>query len=74
MLAETDVINMVSRGISAANILKGIHDSMAERLVALLKGIGAFEGIVLVTGGLAPTPASSRRSRRRPPRAGCASR
>lgn len=53
VLAETDVINMVSRGVSAANILKGIHISMAQRLTALLKGIGAYEGTVLVTGGLA---------------------
>jgi benzoyl-CoA reductase subunit D len=52
VLAETDVINMVSRGISAANILKGIHVSMAGRLAALLKGIGARDGAVLVTGGL----------------------
>jgi benzoyl-CoA reductase subunit D len=52
VLAETDVINMVSRGISAANILKGIHVSMAQRLAALLKGIGASAGSVLVTGGL----------------------
>jgi benzoyl-CoA reductase subunit D len=52
VLAETDVINMVSRGISAANILKGIHVSMAQRLAALLRGIGAFDGTVLVTGGL----------------------
>lgn len=53
VLAETDVINMVSRGISAANILKGIHVSMAQRLTALLKGVGANDGTVLVTGGLA---------------------
>ncbi|HEY6100128.1 MAG TPA: benzoyl-CoA reductase subunit D [Anaeromyxobacter sp.] len=53
VLAETDVINMVSRGISAANILKGIHVSMAQRLATLLRGIGANEGTVLVTGGLA---------------------
>jgi benzoyl-CoA reductase subunit D len=52
VLAETDVINMVSRGISAANILKGIHVSMAQRLVALLKGLGALDGSALVTGGL----------------------
>ena len=52
VLAETDVINMVSRGISAANILKGIHVSMAQRLLALVRGIGALEGTVLVTGGL----------------------
>jgi benzoyl-CoA reductase subunit D len=52
VLAETDVINMVSRGISAPNILKGIHVSMAQRLVALLRGLGAVAGTVLVTGGL----------------------
>ena len=53
VLAETDVINMVSRGISAANILKGIHLSMAVRLAQLLKGVGAIGGTVLMTGGLA---------------------
>jgi len=53
VLAETDVINMVSRGISTANILKGIHLSMAGRLTKLLKSIGGTGGVVLVTGGLA---------------------
>lgn len=53
VLAETDVINMVSRGISMPNILKGIHQSMADRLVKLLKTIGGIDGTVLMTGGLA---------------------
>jgi len=53
VLAETDVINMISRGISTANILKGIHIAMASRLVKLLKSIKAREGSVLITGGLA---------------------
>ncbi len=53
VLAETDVINMISRGISTANILKGIHIAMASRLVKLLKSIKAREGTVLITGGLA---------------------
>jgi benzoyl-CoA reductase subunit D len=53
VLAETDVINMVSRGISAPNILKGIHLSMAGRLSKLLKSIGATQGVVMMTGGLA---------------------
>ncbi|MDP7546223.1 MAG: benzoyl-CoA reductase subunit D [Alphaproteobacteria bacterium] len=53
VLAETDVINMVSRGISTQNILKGIHTSMADRLVKLLKSTRVAEGVVLVTGGLA---------------------
>ena len=53
VLAETDVINMVSRGISAPNILKGIHLSMAARLSKLLKSIGVSKGVVMMTGGLA---------------------
>ncbi len=53
VLAETDVINMVSRGISTPNIVKGIHLSMASRLARLLKSIGLKDGTVMVTGGLA---------------------
>jgi benzoyl-CoA reductase subunit D len=51
VLAETDVINMVSRGIRTPDILKGIHLSIAGRLVKLLRAIGAQE-VVMVTGGL----------------------
>ena len=53
VLAETDVINMVSRGITASNILKGIHDSMADRLAKLLKTLGGIDGPIQMTGGLA---------------------
>ena len=52
VLAETDVINMVSRGLSAANILRGIHESMAGRFARLLQSLGV-EGVVFVSGGLA---------------------
>jgi len=53
VLAETDVINMVSRSISTPNILKGIHISMASRLARLLKSIGVTNNVVMMTGGLA---------------------
>ncbi len=53
VLAETDVINMVSRGITASNILKGIHELMADRLAKLLKTIGGLDGTIQMTGGLA---------------------
>ena len=53
VLAETDVINMVSRGITGPNILKGIHLSMAGRLSKLLKAVGVTQGVVMMTGGLA---------------------
>ncbi len=52
VLAETDVINMVSRGISTPDILRGIHSSMAGRFVRLLVSIAAKESI-FVSGGLA---------------------
>lgn len=52
VLAETDVINMVSRGISTPNILRGIHNSMALRVAGLLRAI-KVEGTILLTGGLA---------------------
>ncbi len=51
VLAETDVINMVSREVSRANILKGIHLSIAGRLVKLIRAVGA-DGTVVLTGGL----------------------
>jgi benzoyl-CoA reductase subunit D len=52
VLAETDVINMVSRGIATKDILKGIHISMADRYVRLLRAVGAGDCHVAVTGGL----------------------
>ena len=53
VLAETDVINMVSRGIPTPDVLKGIHLSMASRIVKLLKVTGIKSGTALITGGLA---------------------
>ncbi len=52
VLAETDVINMVSRGIGTPDILKGIHLSIAAKLLRLVRSLGS-EGEVVVTGGLA---------------------
>ncbi len=53
VLAETDVINMVSRGVPIPNILKGIHTAMAVRLVRLVDAVGGGNGTILFTGGLA---------------------
>jgi len=52
VLAETDVINMVSRGIATPDILRGIHESMAGRYARLLQSIGAGH-VVFLSGGLA---------------------
>lgn len=52
VLAETDVINMVSRGVATPDILRGIHQSMAGRFARLLQSVGAPE-VIFVSGGLA---------------------
>lgn len=52
VLAETDVINMVSRGISTPNIIKGIHISIASRIIKLLSSLKA-ESPIILTGGMA---------------------
>ncbi|MDH5560260.1 MAG: benzoyl-CoA reductase subunit D [Deltaproteobacteria bacterium] len=51
VLAETDAINMVSRGIKTPDIVKGIHLSIAGRLIKLLRASRA-KGVVILTGGL----------------------
>ncbi len=52
VLAETDVINMVSRGITTPDIIKGIHLSIANKIVRLLTSVKAQSPVVL-TGGMA---------------------
>jgi benzoyl-CoA reductase subunit D len=52
VLAETDVINLVSQGVDIPNIVKGIHLSIANRVVKLLGSLRAESPIVLV-GGMA---------------------
>ncbi|MBI5267335.1 MAG: benzoyl-CoA reductase subunit D [candidate division Zixibacteria bacterium] len=51
VLAETDVINMVSQGIATADIIKGIHLSLGGRIVQLLSRFKA-ESPVVLTGGM----------------------
>lgn len=52
VLAETDVINMVARGVSPSAILRGIHTAVAGRLAKLLK-LARVESPLCITGGLA---------------------
>ncbi|MEK6606499.1 MAG: BadF/BadG/BcrA/BcrD ATPase family protein [Myxococcota bacterium] len=52
VLAETDVINMVARGVPAPAILRGIHRSIAGRLSKLLR-LAGVESPIVVTGGMA---------------------
>jgi len=50
VLAETDVINLVSKGLSTPNIVKGINLSIASRVIKLLSSLKAESPIALVGG------------------------
>jgi predicted CoA-substrate-specific enzyme activase len=52
VLAESEIINHVSEGVSVENILRGIHDSLADRALNLLKRVG-LDGEVTLIGGVA---------------------
>ncbi len=52
VLAETDVINMVAQGIPTPDIIKGIHLSIAGRIIKLLSKL-KVESPVALTGGMA---------------------
>lgn len=50
VLAESEIINHVSQGESAENILRGVHDSLAERAILLLKRVGVEPEVTLAGG------------------------
>lgn len=50
VLAETDVINLVSKGLSTPNIVKGINMSIAQRVVKLLGSLNTESPIALMGG------------------------
>jgi len=52
VLAESEIINHVSEGATVENILRGIHDSLADRALSLLKRVG-LDGPVVFIGGVA---------------------
>jgi predicted CoA-substrate-specific enzyme activase len=52
VLAESEIINHVSEGVGVENILRGIHNSLADRALALLKRVG-LDGEVTFFGGVA---------------------
>ncbi len=50
VLAETEIINHVSAGITVQDILRGIHESLAERAGALLKRVAMNDRLTLIGG------------------------
>lgn len=52
VLAESEIINLVTEGKTIEDILMGAHRSIAERLVAMLRQVG-IDGEITLTGGVA---------------------
>ena len=52
VLAESEIINHVSEGKTVPDIIRGAHESLAERAMSQLKMIG-FDGPVVFIGGVA---------------------
>lgn len=50
VLAESEIINHVSSGETVEDILRGVHNSLASRALALLKRAGLEEEIAFVGG------------------------
>jgi predicted CoA-substrate-specific enzyme activase len=52
VFAESEVINLVNEGVPLARIIKGLHNSLANRVASLANRLGLTPEIV-VTGGVA---------------------
>ncbi|HKZ78824.1 MAG TPA: acyl-CoA dehydratase activase [Pyrinomonadaceae bacterium] len=50
VLAESEIINLVSTGLSVENIMRGVYDSLADRAALLLKRVGPATGLVFIGG------------------------
>ena len=53
VFAETEVISLVNDGKAIPDIVCGLHRAMAHRVASLVKGIGAIERDVAMSGGVA---------------------
>jgi len=52
VLAESEIINHVSQGVAVEDILRGIHNSLADRAFGMLKRVG-LDGEITFIGGVA---------------------
>jgi len=50
VLAESEIINHMTAGVSVPNILRGIHLSLANRAMALLKRVGLAPELTFIGG------------------------
>jgi (R)-2-hydroxyacyl-CoA dehydratese activating ATPase len=53
VLAESEVLSLITRNVKPADILRGVYDALASRLAALLKQVWFAELETTLTGGVA---------------------
>ncbi len=53
VFAESEVVSLVAEGVSAENILAGIHKAIARRVISMAKRTGLERKAVALTGGIA---------------------
>ncbi len=50
VLAESEIINHITEGKKVEDIIRGIHDSLSDRAISLLKSVGIEEEITFIGG------------------------
>jgi predicted CoA-substrate-specific enzyme activase len=53
VFAESEVISLIAEGKHPANILAGVHEAIARRVIAMAQRIGINDKIICFTGGVA---------------------
>ena len=51
VFAEQEVVSHLAQGVPVADIIAGIHEAIATRIVNMVKGLGVESGIVVTGGG-----------------------
>ena len=52
VFAESEVVSLIARGFPPEEIIRGLHESVAERTVSLVRRVGLQEKVIM-TGGVA---------------------
>jgi predicted CoA-substrate-specific enzyme activase len=56
VFAESEVISLIAHGVPLASILRGLHRSLIQRIIAMLSSVGIVPPLML-SGGVALNPA-----------------
>jgi (R)-2-hydroxyacyl-CoA dehydratese activating ATPase len=55
VFAESEIISLIAHGVPVPEILRGLHRSLIQRVVAMVHSVG-FEGPLMLSGGVVQNP------------------